>query len=557
MNKTLRTSRALLFFFAFNLTFVYSAHCTIVELHNNVTFNKNMATLTGRGISFRADQDFEISRVEIYGDIDNGSYDAVIFSSTDGHQSNSILKSSTSVVGGNGEVWNGIDLNYNFTAGTYYVILWRPSDGEGGWDTSGRGIPYFADCMNSACYNEYNDGIPGLPFTVGPVTLIDGVEGFNGTNFYNVFHPRLRIIISGCIIPPGGLTTESLLSGREPWCPLPWNWPITLFQDEVGNKFELFCSENYILRYFSASGTTRDIARCVWTQGYNLSLITHSGDNNEVEGSDCIDSVFWRNWENYPNRCNEGTECPWYDWKVYVFYPQKNELILKHFRSTDGPGRHEPDFLVKSGIEGIDYDFYDFNPHPNADVVVSDVLLVALPCDIDFDNDCDQGDINLAETFVGQCENMDRYNEPADADHDGCITQADLEMLFQSDFDHDGYDNIADNCPMFKNSDQKNSDQDGFGDQCDNCPDTPNPDQADSDRDGIGDACQCRGDFDLDGDVDDSDLTKFVSDFGRTNCSSTPSCVGDFDKDNDCDASDLAVFAKYFGRTDCPVPIVQ
>jgi len=60
----------------------------------------------------------------------------------------------------------------------------------------------------------------------------------------------------------------------------------------------------------------------------------------------------------------------------------------------------------------------------------------------------------------------------------------------------------------------------------------------------------CEGDFDLDGDVDGSDLATFAADFGRTDCSAD--CPGDFDTDGDVDGSDLATFAADFGRTDCP-----
>jgi hypothetical protein len=61
----------------------------------------------------------------------------------------------------------------------------------------------------------------------------------------------------------------------------------------------------------------------------------------------------------------------------------------------------------------------------------------------------------------------------------------------------------------------------------------------------------CPGDFDLDGDVDGSDLAAFAVDFGRTNCGQPPMCEGDFDRDQDVDGSDLATFATDFGRTNC------
>ncbi len=72
--------------------------------------------------------------------------------------------------------------------------------------------------------------------------------------------------------------------------------------------------------------------------------------------------------------------------------------------------------------------------------------------------------------------------------------------------------------------------------------------------DEISDQCVagCEGDFEPDGEVDDSDLSVFATDFGRTNCDTGPGCEGDFDNDNDVDGSDFAVFAADFGRTDCP-----
>ena len=76
------------------------------------------------------------------------------------------------------------------------------------------------------------------------------------------------------------------------------------------------------------------------------------------------------------------------------------------------------------------------------------------------------------------------------------------------DDDHDGYNNLQDNCPVHYNSDQKDTDGDGEGDKCDrdadndgienprdNCKLVANPDQADADQDGRGDACD--GVFDV------------------------------------------------------------
>ncbi len=64
----------------------------------------------------------------------------------------------------------------------------------------------------------------------------------------------------------------------------------------------------------------------------------------------------------------------------------------------------------------------------------------------------------------------------------------------------------------------------------------------------------CEGDFDLDGDVDGSDLSVFSGEFGRTDCSGDLACSADFDIDGDVDGSDLSVFSTNFGKTDCPIP---
>jgi DUF1680 family protein len=62
----------------------------------------------------------------------------------------------------------------------------------------------------------------------------------------------------------------------------------------------------------------------------------------------------------------------------------------------------------------------------------------------------------------------------------------------------------------------------------------------------------CEGDFDLDGDVDEIDLSVFAADFGRDDCIDTFECSGDFEPDDDVDGKNLSTFSVDFGRTDCP-----
>lgn len=51
-------------------------------------------------------------------------------------------------------------------------------------------------------------------------------------------------------------------------------------------------------------------------------------------------------------------------------------------------------------------------------------------CDNDRDGDCDKADYELVTQAIGQCEYGENYNELADADHDGCVTESDRQQLF-------------------------------------------------------------------------------------------------------------------------------
>jgi hypothetical protein len=154
-----------------------------------------------------------------------------------------------------------------------------------------------------------------------------------------------------------------------------------------------------------------------------------------------------------------------------------------------------------------------------------------------------------------------------DLDGDGVAnTQDNCPLIYnpdQADADHDGVGDVCDNCPNKPNSDQKDTDKDGIGDVCDNCPNVPNPDQMDTDHDGVSDACDTcpntipgatvdatgcppvvPGDFDRDGDVDQSDfghLQVCLSGAGiaqnNANCQDAK-----LDPDSDVDHSDVVIF---------------
>jgi hypothetical protein len=107
------------------------------------------------------------------------------------------------------------------------------------------------------------------------------------------------------------------------------------------------------------------------------------------------------------------------------------------------------------------------------------------------------------------------------------------------------------------------TDSDGIGDSCDNCTTTSNPNQEDTyppQGNGIGDACDCEANFDCDQDVDASDVTAFLTDFGRSQynrpCTNLDQCKGDFSCDGNVDATDVTKFLEDFGRSqyDNPCP---
>jgi len=67
----------------------------------------------------------------------------------------------------------------------------------------------------------------------------------------------------------------------------------------------------------------------------------------------------------------------------------------------------------------------------------SSVLSSYTPCDNDGDGDCDKIDYWLIKRSIGNCIGdppswlgLNGYNQPADEDGDGCVTEKDLQTLF-------------------------------------------------------------------------------------------------------------------------------
>ena len=177
VNKSI-TLAALTFAFSFN------TQASFIELNSGDFAYTSDGEGGGRGISFQVSSSFSIDSVGIYGDLLNNSFDVLIYSSTDGHQINTILASATAVVGGTGNGWNDIAINYTFNASDFYVINWQPTS-----------ISNWAWTLDF-----YNDS--SLPAVVGPVTLIDGISGNDTSmNFGNILHPNIRVNVNTVPIP--------------------------------------------------------------------------------------------------------------------------------------------------------------------------------------------------------------------------------------------------------------------------------------------------------------------------------------------------------------------
>jgi hypothetical protein len=148
----------------------------------------------GRAQGIRADSTFSISSLGIFGNLDERSFDVLIYASTTGSDVGSVLASSTATVGGTGNGWNDININYTFGAGLYYIVNWRPT------------IDAFSEWAITLDY--YNDS--GLPTTVGPMTLVDGLEGYNAESSGNFLHPNFRYNIVTSVPEPGTLALLGL-----------------------------------------------------------------------------------------------------------------------------------------------------------------------------------------------------------------------------------------------------------------------------------------------------------------------------------------------------------
>jgi len=161
---------------------------------------------------------------------------------------------------------------------------------------------------------------------------------------------------------------------------------------------------------------------------------------------------------------------------------------------------------------------------------------------------------------------------PGDGDGDGHLDGADncpaRHNPDQADADGDGIGDVCDNCATAANSSQADVDEDSFGDACDNCLTLHSPHQDESDGDGLGNPCdscpevpapagvdafgRSLGCLDLDCDVDEADVTLFISCFGGPDATVPPACTpanfgrADLTGDGDADLADFTILQHNF-----------
>ncbi|WP_020042625.1 hypothetical protein [Salipiger mucosus] len=154
----------------------------------------------GRGLVLSANENITIDSVGILADLRYQSYDFQIYA---GDSVGTVLAEKTAVLGGTGSQYHDIGLEYSFSTGQTYSILFQPSDlGVNDWVAGPTENGYFLDSL--------------LPLDVGPFTILDGFSGNeDGFSLGNAAHPNFRVNTVAATVPisPGGVFLLSALAG--------------------------------------------------------------------------------------------------------------------------------------------------------------------------------------------------------------------------------------------------------------------------------------------------------------------------------------------------------
>jgi hypothetical protein len=343
-------------------------------------------------------------------------------------------------------------------------------------------------------------------------------------------------------------------------------------------------------------------------EGYDFDSfhsIQQTSDGGYIAGGDTSSSGAGEN-ENWIVKLNATGDISWQ--KIYAGGSVLKEASIQ--QTSDGG------YIVADGTSSL-ADFYVLKLDssgliPYCDIIGTSNLVVSDGEAIDFGINLTVQSITVTTTNTSVtpqdssadvsticCYEIDDYDcDDIVNDEDNCSY---ISNPNQEDVDEDVVGDICDNCLNNYNPAQMDSDEDNLGDACDNCPNDPNGplqgtctedfwgDQivstgqfctVDADCDpgefcektqadtyppgggnGMGDACDCECDFDCSGGVDATDVTVFLTDFGRSifvnPCTNADPCNGDVDCNVNVDASDVTKLLEDFGRSQYNKPCPQ
>ncbi len=171
-----------------------SAQAAFIEVHSDRAYVGGGGESSGRGQGFQMLADQAVNSIGIHGNLRDLVHVVDIFTSTDGRTAGGLLASFTQRLGGSGFGWYDMALNFNFSAGSYYVVNWRPSAAVDWVIQSGN--------VGNAGISYFQDG--ALPETDGPFRLVEGFAG-SAPNAGNTLHPSLRYGVGGAVPLPASL----------------------------------------------------------------------------------------------------------------------------------------------------------------------------------------------------------------------------------------------------------------------------------------------------------------------------------------------------------------
>lgn len=139
---------------------------------------------SGRAQGIEVLNSFSLTALGVAADLPLDTYEVVIYASSDGVSPGATLATFSATLAGSGFDATQIATPFNFVAGNFYIVNYRPAD----------------TVFEAATTFDYWDDF-GLPVTVGPIRLVEGIEGFTATNSGNFLHPNFRYRTGEIVVP--------------------------------------------------------------------------------------------------------------------------------------------------------------------------------------------------------------------------------------------------------------------------------------------------------------------------------------------------------------------